>query len=414
MGESLLSRIADEVGTPVYVYDAAVIAERYRALCDALAPWEPYRIHYSVKANGNLAVLRLLKELGAGADIVSGGELARVVAAGFDPADVVFSGAGKTRTELEGAVRHGVGLINVESAAEAESLAAVVGDATAGKPVAVGIRVNPDITTETHPYTQTGAKGMKFGVPLDEVERVSDMIADQTGLTLASIGMHIGSQLADAAPYVTGARTLVDLVGRLRKRGVTTLTSLDVGGGLGIQYRPGRPALEPRAFADAVGPAARETGLTLVTEPGRYLVGPAGHLVTRVVYRKHAGGRELAIVDAGMNDLVRPALYQAWHEVAVLRSGAPAPNGTAVDVVGPICESGDFLGLERTLPEAGSGALLVIHGVGAYGFTMASNYNARPRAAEVLMDGDRYAVVRARERIEDLMRGETAEPEWHA
>lgn len=407
MGPSVLSRIAARVGTPVYVYDVAAVRARYAALDGALAGI-PHHIHYSVKANSNLGLLSVLRALGMGADIVSGGELARVLRAGFAPRDVIFSGAGKTRGEIEAALAAGVGLINLESAGELDLIAWVARER--GLTASVGIRVNPDVTANTHPYTQTGERGMKFGIPLDEVVGVAKAVLKERALTLRCVGMHIGSQIADPSPYSQGARKLKALVGELRSAGVDTLEFVDVGGGLGISYS-GEPALAPEAFAAAVGPLASATGLTLLTEPGRFLVGNAGQLLTRVLYHKHTGGREIVVVDAGMNDLLRPALYGAHHEIRVVEPVSGGPEGQ-VDIVGPLCESGDFLGLKRTLKGAAPGALLAVEGAGAYGFSMSSHYNSRPRAAEVLMDGDRFAVTRVRETIEDLMRGETATAEW--
>lgn len=407
MGESILSRIAARVGTPAYVYDITAVRARYAALDRALAA-VPHRIHYSVKANGNLGLLSALRGMGAGADIVSGGELARALRAGFAPGQVIFSGVGKTRAEIDKALEAGVGLINVESAGEMELVAAVARQR--GTTAAVGIRVNPDVTANTHPYTQTGERGMKFGVPLDEVTAVARGALTQRVLSLRAVGMHIGSQIADATPFGEGARKLLAVITDLRTAGVTSLEFVDVGGGLGISYA-GEPALEPDAFAAAVSFLPKTTGLTLLTEPGRFLVGNAGQLLTRVLYRKHTGGREIVVVDAGMNDLIRPSLYGAHHEIRVIEAAVGAPDGT-VDVVGPLCESGDFLGLNRKLPGAGPGALLAVGGAGAYGFAMSSQYNARPRAAEVLVDGARYAIARERETVDDLMRGETASLTW--
>lgn len=413
MGEGVLRRIAARIGTPVYVYDLSAIGRQYETLDHALGGF-PHRICYSVKANGNLAVLSALRQLGAGADIVSGGELARVLRAGFAARDVVFSGVGKTRAELAAAVEAGVGLINIESPAEIDEIGRIA--EARGRQVDLGIRVNPDVTTETHPYTQTGERGMKFGVPLDEAVEVAGVAAAHPALTLRSVGMHLGSQIADPAPYAEGARRLRDLVGSLQAAGMTTLESVDVGGGLGVSYA-GEPALAPEAFAEAVAFLPRETGLTLFAEPGRFLVGTAGTLLTRVLYRKRSGGREIAVVDAGMSDLLRPALYGAIHEIRVLEP-APPPAGASesgpVDVVGPLCESGDFLGMQRRLPGAGPGALLAVGGAGAYGFVMSSHYNARPRAAEVVIRGQRFAVARAREAVESLMAGEVADLSWEA
>ncbi len=410
VGQGLLIRIASAVGTPVYVYDADAIRRQYAALSAALAG-VPHRVHYSVKANANLAILGLLRGLGAGADIVSGGELARALAAGFRGPEIVFSGVGKNERELLAALATGVGLINLESEGEFDLLRRLAQGRPV--PVAVGIRVNPDVTTETHPYTQTGRAGMKFGVPLDQVLPLARRIAAAPDVLLTSVGMHIGSQIADAAPYREGAQRLQDLVATLREAGIRTLTSVDVGGGLGISYGCGE-GLDVARFGEAVAPLARATGLPLLVEPGRFLVGNAGCLLTRVLYRKRSGGRQFVVTDAGMNDLLRPSLYQAYHEVRVLDGAEPdaTTDSTAVDVVGPNCESGDFLALDRSLPGARPGALLAVLGAGAYGFGMSFQYNSRPRAAEVLMDGGRYAVVRQRETVEDLMRGERVTPEW--
>jgi diaminopimelate decarboxylase len=407
LAPALLGRIAAAAGTPVYVYDADHVRRQFHLLQAALGTI-PHRIHYSVKANGNLAVLSLLRHLGAGADIVSGGELARALKAGFPPADIVFSGVGKSEAELEAALDAGVGLINLESAGE---LAVVRRRAHGrGSPVAVGIRVNPDVAADTpHPYTQTGRSGMKFGVPLDQVMPLARAIAGEGDVVLRSVGMHIGSQIAAPGPYAAGAARLMDLVTQLRQARIASLTSVDVGGGLAISYGC-EPGLEAAAFVAAVTPLAHATGLPLLIEPGRFLVGNAGCLLTRVLYRKRSGGREFVITDAGMNDLLRPSLYQARHEIVVVEPVGGA--GTLVDVVGPNCESGDFLGLDRKLPGAGPGALLAVLSTGAYGFGMSSQYNSRPRAAEVLVDGDRFAMVRRREVVEDLMRGETTTLDW--
>jgi diaminopimelate decarboxylase len=409
VNDGLLTAIARSVGTPVYVYDAAVIRERYAALTAALLRRFPVRIHYAVKANSNLAVLALLRELGAGADIVSGGELFRARAAGFAPGSIVFSGVGKTDDEIREALEAGLGMINVESEAEAERVAALA--TAAGRQARVGIRVNPDVTAETHPYTQTGARGMKFGVPLDRVPPLARRIAGHPHTSLVCVGMHIGSQIIAGAPYRMGAERLASLAASIRADGITTLAAVDVGGGLGIAYHAGAGALDPDEFAAAVAPVHEATGLPVLVEPGRFLVGPAGVLLTRILFRKQAGGREFAIADAGMNDLLRPSLYQAIHPIRVVGTEAgDAPE--EVDVVGPICETGDFLGLRRELAGATAGALLAVGAAGAYGFSMSSQYNSRRRPAEVLVDGNRWGIVRARERLEDLMAGETVAPHW--
>jgi len=401
----LLQAIADRVGTPAYVYSANLIRAQYHALDDALQGIR-HRICYSVKANGNLGVLRVLKQLGAGADIVSVGELRRVLAAGFDPDGIVFSGVGKTPPELEEAIRAGVGFINVESTSELDTLFAVA--RSIKKPANVGIRVNPDVATETpHPYTRTGEKTTKFGVPFDEVVLVAQRITTEPLLKLRGLAMHIGSQITDVAPYHRGTVKLLELVTALRASGIDGLEALDVGGGLGVRYH-NEKAPTPKAFAEAVVPAVKAAGLGLLCEPGRYLVANAGVLLTKVLYRKHAGGKDFVIVDAGMTDFVRPSHYNAHHEIVPLKDGKRGEE--TVSVVGPICESGDFLALDRKLPVVMPGEALAVLGTGAYGFVMSSTYNQRPRPPEVVVEGDRYFVARARETLDDLLRGETAEP----
>ncbi len=403
-GGVALSDIADGAGTPAYVYSADVIRRQFRELDQALAP-APHRIAYAVKANANLAVLRILRDLGAGADIVSGGELSRALAAGFDPDRIVFSGVGKTDDELTAAVEAGIGHVHLESTAELAALGRIV--ARLGRGVRVGIRVNPDVTADTHPYIATGQGGIKFGVPVDQVVPLALAVREHPLLTLDTIAMHIGSQLLDPKPYGEGIARLLDLVARLRQAGVDTLRTLDVGGGIGIRYRDERP-LTPAALAGTVIPLVKESGLTLVMEPGRYLVGSAGVLLTSVLSRKHSGGKDLVIVDAGMNDLVRPSHYMAYHEMAELEpKGRPEAE---VDVVGPVCETGDFLARDRTLPGLDRGERIAVLGAGAYGFVMASNYNTRPRPAEVVVDRGRWWVSRPRERVADLYRSERVSP----
>jgi len=402
---ALLQAIADRVGTPAYVYSANLIRAQYHALDDALQGIR-HRICYSVKANGNLGVLRVLKQLGAGADIVSVGELRRVLAAGFDPDGIVFSGVGKTPPELEEAIRAGVGFINVESTSELDTLFTVA--RSLKRPANVGIRVNPDVATETpHPYTRTGEKTTKFGVPFDEVVLVAQRIVGEPLLKLRGLAMHIGSQITDVGPYHRGTVKLLELVTALRASGIDGLEALDVGGGLGVRYH-NEKAPTPKAFAEAVVPAVKAAGLGLLCEPGRYLVANAGVLLTKVLYRKHAGGKDFVIVDAGMTDFVRPSHYNAHHEIVPLKDGKRGEE--TVSVVGPICESGDFLALDRKLPVVAPGEALAVLGTGAYGFVMSSTYNQRPRPPEVVVEGDRYFVARPRETLDDLLRGETAEP----
>jgi len=401
-----LARIAREVGTPVFVYNAEVIRRQYRALESAFAGI-PHRICFAVKANSNLAVLRLLHDLGAGADLVSAGEMQRAIAAGFAPGALVFSGVGKTAAELAQTVAAGIGQVNVESVEELRLLGTVA--ARLDRVTSVGIRVNPDVTTDTHPYISTSHGGIKFGVPHDQVRQAADYIRAHPHLRLTAVAMHLGSQLLDPAPYAEALGKLVALVRELRDAGIQTLESLDIGGGLGIRYEPGAgPGMDPAALAAVVGPLAAEAGLPVTMEPGRFLVGSAGVLLTEVLYRKHSGGRDFIIVDAAMNDLLRPSLYRAHHEIVeVVPAGRSAGP---VDVVGPICETGDFLALERVLPKVEPGERLAALCAGAYGFVMSSNYNTRGRAAEVLVDGGRAAVVRPRESVDGLFASETADP----
>lgn len=399
-----LEEVAAMHGTPAYVYNAEVIRRQYAALDGALAGI-PHRICYAVKACSNLAVLRILRDLGAGADIVSEGELRRALRAGFAPGHVVFSGVGKTVAELEAAIAAGIGHVNIESLGELELLAQLT--AGAGATVPVGIRVNPDVMVETHAYISTGKRGSKFGIPVDQVRAAAEIIRRHPRLELVSLAMHIGSQLNDVAPYADGARRLVSLVEQVRADGTTTLRELDVGGGLGIRYRDESP-MSVAAFAAAVLPLVSATGLTLLLEPGRFLVGQAGMLLTRVLYRKHSGGKEFVIVDAGMNDLERPSRYQAYHGIVPVRE-RPG-SGLVADVVGPVCETGDFFAQDREIGPVEPGDLLTILGAGAYGFAMASNYNTRPFPPEVIVDGGRAWLARPRQTLEELFAAERVTP----
>ena len=399
-----LGEIAEGVGTPVFAYNADAIRSRYRTLDESLAP-VPHCICFAVKANSNLAVLRILRDLGAGADIVSGGELSRALAAGFSPERIVFSGVGKTAEELRSAVKTGVGHLNVESREELELLGHIA--AAEGIDVQVGIRVNPGVTTDTHPYISTGKSGIKFGVPSDQVVSAAEYVLRHPRLRLTTLAMHLGSQLVTTEPFIEGIGRLLELIARIKRLGVTTLKIIDIGGGLGIRYAE-EPSLDPADFASAVLPLLQPTGLTVYLEPGRFLVGSAGVLLTRVLYRKHSGGKEFVVVDAGMNDLVRPSHYQAYHEIVeVEERRRPASR---VDVVGPVCETGDFLALDRMLPGLVAGDALAVLGAGAYGFVMSSNYNSRPRPPEVVVDGGKWWVARPREQVESLFATEKLSP----
>ena len=401
-----LEKLAAAVGTPAYVYSASHVREQYRRLAGALAG-ASHRIHYSVKANSSLAMLTLLRELGAGVDIVSGGELDRALRVGYSGRDVVFSGVGKTEQELREALAADVLLFNVESEAELHQLDRIAQSMRRTAPVA--LRVNPEVTVDTpHPYTRTGERGMKFGIPYDEALGVAQRALRLPGITLRGVDMHIGSQVTGLDPYEEGMQRLLELVAELRELGCRELQYLDVGGGLAVTYENEVPT-DPETFAAAIIPRAAESGLTLIVEPGRYLVGNSGVLLTRVLYRKRSGGREYVITDAGMNDLLRPSHYQAYHHISAAR---PSGASATYDVVGPVCESGDFFALNRTMDAVAEGDLLIVHSAGAYGFVMASNYNSRPRPPEILVEGDRYAIIRERETYDDLVRHERSTAEW--
>ncbi|HJQ19511.1 MAG TPA: diaminopimelate decarboxylase [Gemmatimonadaceae bacterium] len=403
-----LERIADEVGTPVYVYSAGVIRDRYEKL-DATLASVPHRVHYTLKANGNVAILKLLHGLGAGADVVSGGELLRAQRAGYVGRDIVFGGVGKTDDELRDAIAARVLLVNAESAAEIERLDTMA--RAAGATVPVGIRVNPELNLHAaHEYIKTGEKGHKFGIPYDDALHVAKAAAKMKNVALVGLDMHLGSQLSRIEPYRAGTERLAKLVESLRKAGITTLEHLDIGGGLGVRYDDETPP-DLERFAKLVLPVVKETGLSLIMEPGRFIVGNAGVLVATVLYRKKSGGKEYVITDAGMTELLRPSHYGAFHRIEAARDH---DRRITADVVGPVCESGDFLALDRKLADVQPGERIVVFDVGAYGYAMASNYNARRRAAEVLVDGDKYAITTRRETYEDLMRLDVDEPTWRS
>jgi diaminopimelate decarboxylase len=401
-----LDGIADDVGTPTYVYSAATVRDRFERLDSALAG-VPHRVHYTLKANSNAALLRVMRELGAGADVVSGGELLRARRAGFEGGDIIFGGVGKTERELCEALQAGVMLINVESGDEVRLLDRIAADLGVVAPI--GLRVNPEVAVDSsHRYIRTGEKGAKFGIPFDDVLAVAHVAASLPHTRLVGLDMHIGSQIFRIDPYMDGVDRLAGLLGDLRASGVETIRYLDIGGGLGVAYDD-EQAPDLQRFAAALLPRVRATGLTLLMEPGRYIVGNSGVLLTRVLYRKHSGGRDFLITDAGMTELIRPSHYDAYHRIEPVR---PSVGRMTADVVGPVCESGDFLALGREMAQASGGDLLAVFDVGAYGYVMASNYNTRPRGAEVLVDADRYAVVTARERYDDLVRLEQDDPEW--
>ena len=401
-----LSTIAQAVATPTYVYSANAVREQYARLSAAL-DGVPFRIHYSLKANSNLALLRLLRSLGAAADVVSGGELFRARRAGFEPHDIIFGGVGKTEREIADGIDAGVLLLNIESEDELRMVDRLGRER--GVVVPVAIRVNPEITVETpHSYIRTGEKGHKFGVPYDEVRDVARSAASLPNVVLRGLDMHVGSQLSRLDAYRHGIERVLELLAQLRADGAQQLRYLDIGGGLAVTYNAEEPT-DLERFAQIVVPAVRSTGLQLIVEPGRFMVGNAAVLISRVLYRKRSGGKELLVVDAGMTDLLRPSHYNAYHRMESVES---VDGRSRVDVVGPVCESGDFLALDRELEDLRAGDLLAIHSAGAYGYVMSSNYNTRGRPAEVLVDGDRFALVTQRESYEHLVTPELLEPEW--
>ncbi|WP_312151553.1 diaminopimelate decarboxylase [Pseudomonas sp.] len=398
-----LSAIAERFGTPTYVYSRAHIEAQYRSYTDALQGVE-HLVCFAVKANSNLGVLNLLARLGAGFDIVSGGELERVLAAGGRADRVVFSGVGKTREDMRRALEVGVHCFNVESTDELERLQVVA--AEIGKVAPVSLRVNPDVDAGTHPYISTGLKENKFGIAIADAEEVYVRAAQLPNLEVVGVDCHIGSQLTTLEPFLDALDRLLALIDRLGECGIL-LRHLDLGGGVGVRYRDEQPPLAGD-YVKAIRERVGDRDLALVFEPGRYIVANAGVLLTRVEYLKHTEHKDFAIVDAAMNDLIRPALYQAWMGVSAVqpREG----EGRAYDLVGPICETGDFLAKDRVLNLA-EGDLLAVESAGAYGFVMSSNYNTRGRCAEVLVDADQAFEVRRRETIAELFAGESLLPE---
>ncbi len=403
-----LSAVAERFGTPAYVYSRQALTSALLEYQAALAEHPAGRdalVCYAVKANSNLAILNLFARLGAGFDIVSGGELRRALAAGADPQKVVFSGVGKSTDEMRLALTTGIHCFNVESAPEIERLNEVA--LSLGKRAPISLRVNPDVDARTHPYISTGLRDNKFGVAYDDARNLYRRAASLPGLEITGIDCHIGSQLLDPSPFAEAQDRLLLLIDQLAADGIA-IHHLDLGGGLGIRYRAGDPQPHVADYLTPLLDRAAGRGLRIVVEPGRRLVGNAGLLLTRIEYLKVGEEKRFAIIDAAMNDLIRPALYEAWHDIVPVRPRPGAPE--AYDVVGPVCESGDFLGLQRPLAVA-AGDLLAVMSAGAYGMTMASNYNTRPRAAEVMVDGDRMHLIRRRETIDDLLSGEAVLPE---
>jgi diaminopimelate decarboxylase len=413
-----LARVAEELGTPTYVYSAGTILDHYARLDAALAPLD-HLICYAVKANSNRAILKLLADAGAGFDIVSGGELYRVIAAGGDPAKCTFAGVAKSPEEIEYALEQGVCSFNVESEAELDHIDRIAGAKKTRAPIA--LRVNPDVDPHTHAYISTGSHQNKFGIALDRIGAIYEQAAKMRNVEIVGVQMHIGSQIAEAKPFASAIGKVAPVARELKSK--YGIKFLSVGGGMGIIYQRALEsgsgkwwhkhgsesfAFSVRDYAEAIVPPLRELDIRILVEPGRFLVGNGGVLLTRVRYIKETGARKFAIVDAGMNDLIRPALYQSYHEIVPVKEASTSMSKSTekVDIVGPICESGDFFALDREMPELHEGDLLAIMSAGAYGFVMASNYNSRPLPAEALVRGEKFALIRKRQTWEELVRDE--------
>jgi diaminopimelate decarboxylase len=395
-----LRRIAEEVGTPVYVYSHATLLHHYKVFDGAFSQI-PHITCFSVKANSNIAILRLFGSLGGGVDIVSGGELFRSLRAGISPEKIVYSGVGKTLQEIEYALQQDILMFNIESTQELEAISACA--VRMNRRAGIALRVNPDVDPNTHPYISTGMKNHKFGIAIDAAVEAYERARDLKNIDVVGVDCHIGSQLTDVAPFVDALKRLRVLIELLNRRGIS-IKYLDLGGGLGIVYNREAPP-QPSEYARAIMQELNDLPCTLIFEPGRVIVGNAGVLLTKVLYTKKTEKKIFVITDAGMNDLVRPSLYGSYHHIQPLEEKAEG-EVQLVDVVGPICESSDFLARERGLPPLHSGDCLAVMSAGAYGFSMSSNYNSRPRAAEVLVVGDRHHVIRSRESLEDLTRKE--------
>jgi diaminopimelate decarboxylase len=395
-----IREIANKVGTPSYIYSSATLKQHFTVF-DGAFEGMPHLTCYSVKANANLAILGLFSALGGGADIVSGGELYKARQAGIPPDRIVYSGVGKTTAEIDFALRENILMFNIESTQELEAINARA--AVMGTKARIALRVNPDVDPKTHPYISTGLKKNKFGIDIEQALLAYGRAQELANIEILGLDCHIGSQLTEIAPFVEALNRLRLLIARLRERGIS-IRYLDLGGGLGISYHEEEPP-HPREYAQAVVQELKGLTCKLILEPGRVIVGNAGLLLTRVLYTKKTEAKEFVIVDAGMNDLVRPSLYGSYHGIQPVEK--TERDTRVVDVVGPICESSDFLARERELPMMQPGELLAVMSAGAYGFSMSSNYNMRGRAAEVLVSGDRFYVTRERESWADLVRGES-------
>ena len=409
-----LTVAAEKFGTPLYIYSAGTVLDHYTRLDAALAPLD-HLICYAVKANSNRAILKLLADAGAGFDIVSGGELFRALKAGADPGKCTFAGVGKRREEIEYALDRGVYSFNVESEAELDYINEIASGKSQRAPIA--LRINPDVAAETHAYISTGKSENKFGIGLDRAAQIYERASKMPGVAIRGVQMHIGSQITEAKPFAAAIEKIAPLVRELKSK--YKIQFFSVGGGMGIIYRralesgsgtwwhehDGEPsAFSVRDYANTIVPPLRELGVRILVEPGRFLVGNAGVLLTRVLYIKETGRKKFAIIDAGMNDLIRPALYESYHQIVPVVQPSMSRNKTEkMDIVGPVCESGDFFAQDREMPELRPGDLLAVMSAGAYGFVMASNYNSRPLPAEALVRGDQVALIRKRQTIEDLV-----------
>jgi len=397
-----VSRIAKEVGTPCYIYSHATLIRHFHAY-DGAFKNIPHIVAFAMKANSNLAILRLMAKEGSGVDIVSGGELFRALKAGVPPGKIVFAGVGKDAGEIAEALKADILMFNVESSAEIRAINDVA--ASIGKKARIALRINPDVDPKTHPYISTGMKKSKFGIAADRALEEYKMAASLSHIEVVGVHAHIGSQLTEVTPFVDSLKKVVGLIGTLKAQGIN-IRYLNIGGGLGITYSEEKPPL-PQDLADAISPIISDLGLTLVMEPGRVIVGNAGILVTKALYLKEGEAKSFVIVDAAMNDLIRPSLYGAYHEIKPVNEEAGHRAKQQVDIVGPVCESGDFLAKDRLLASVKPGELLAVMSAGAYGFVMASNYNSRPRVPEVLVKGGEIHVIRERETYEDLVKRET-------
>jgi len=397
-----ISEVVQKLGTPLYLYSYHSLINNYRKVKSAFAKLSPL-ICYALKANGNLTISRLLAREGVGCDIVSGGELYKALRAGFSPQRIVFAGPGKNEKEIEYALKENIFMFNVESASELKLVEQIVQRMSCT--ARISLRINPDVDAQTHHYITTGKKENKFGLDFDEAEKLYLNIKDSSLLQPVGIHFHLGSQITSPEPYLGALEKILDFLELLKENGLN-LKYIDIGGGFGISYEKGKPPINIEKLAEKIYSPIKDSGMKLILEPGRFLVGPAGSLITEVLYKKNRGEKTFIIADAGMNDLIRPSLYGAFHQIKKLKEPYNKDSLEVIDVVGPICESGDFFAKDRKLPPIKEGEYLAIMDAGAYGFSMSSSYNAQPRPSEVLIKDDRWWIIRERETYPDLIRGE--------